>query len=156
MNGGIMSADNREKLLDYVFTQQYVWEALGQSDARFVDASIQSQYESFKAKIDNQIENMQKQPSFIYSTINIDVGTSKTLTDTNNVLKDFVSFDKNIDGVRIQHNIEENTMTVSVDKNCTNENLKITEDKMKSWGIIKEETADNDTTVFFTFILITL
>lgn len=146
-----MSADNREKLLDYVFTQQYVWEALGQSDARFVDASIQSQYESFKAKIDNQIENMQKQPSFIYSTINIDVGTSKTLTDTNNVLKDFVSFDKNIDGVRIQHNIGENTMTVSVDKNCTNENLKITEDKMKSWGIIKEETADNDTTVFFTF-----
>ena len=51
MNGGIMSADNREKLLDYVFTQQYVWEALGQSDARFVDASIQSQYESFKAKM---------------------------------------------------------------------------------------------------------
>ena len=48
MNGGIMSADNREKLLDYVFTQQYVWETMGQSDARFVDASIQSQYESFK------------------------------------------------------------------------------------------------------------
>ena len=146
-----MSADNREKLLDYVFTQQYVWETLGQSDARFVDEFIQSQYESFKTKIDNQIANMQKQPSFIYSTINIDVGTSKTLTDTNNVLKDFVSFDKNIDGVRIQHNIGENTMTVSVDKNYTNENLKITEDKMKSWGIIKEETADNDTTVFFTF-----
>ena len=93
MNGGIMSADNREKLLDYVFTQQYVWETLGQSDARFVDEFIQSQYERFKTKIDNQIANMQKQPSFIYSTINIDVGTSKTLTDTNNVLKDFVSFD---------------------------------------------------------------
>ena len=151
MNGGIMSADNREKLLDYVFTQQYVWESMGQSDAKFVDASIQSQYESFKTKIDNQIANMQKQPSFVYSTINVDVGTSTVLTDTNNVLKDFVSFDKNIDGVRIQHNIGENTMTVSVDKNCTNENLKITEDKMKSWGIIKEETADNDTTVFFTF-----
>lgn len=151
MNGGIMSADNREKLLDYVFTQQYVWKSMGQSDAKFVDASIQSQYESFKTKIDNQIANMQKQPSFVYSTINVDVGTSTVLTDTNNVLKDFVSFDKNIDGVRIQHNIGENTMTVSVDKNCTNENLKITEDKMKSWGIIKEETADNDTTVFFTF-----
>ena len=151
MNGGIMSADNREKLLDYVFTQQYVWETMGQSDARFVDESIQSQYESFKTKIDNQIANMQKQPSFVYSTINVDIGTSTVLTDTNNVLKDFVSFDKNIDGVRIQHNIGENTMTVSADKNCTNENLKITEDKMKSWGIIKEETADNDTTVFFTF-----
>lgn len=151
MNGGIMSADNREKLLDYVFTQQYVWESMGQSDAKFVDASIQSQYESFKTKIDNQIANMQKQPSFVYSTINVDVGTSTVLTDTNNVLKDFVSFDKNIDGVRIQHNIGENTMTIIVDKNYTKENLKITEDKMKSWGIIKEETVDNDTTVFFTF-----
>lgn len=146
-----MSEDNREKLLDYVFTQQYVWESMGQSDAKFVDASIQSQYESFKTKIDNQIANMQKQPSFVYSTINVDVGTSTILTDTNNVLKDFVSFDKNIDGVRIQHNIGENTMTIIVDKNYTKENLKITEDKMKSWGIIKEETVDNDTTVFFTF-----
>ena len=146
-----MSEDNREKLFDYVFTQQYVWETMGQSDAKFVDASIQSQYESFKTKIDNQIANMQKQPSFVYSTINVDVGTSTVLTDTNNVLKDFVSFDKNIDGVRIQHNIGENTMTIIVDKSYTKENLKITEDKMKSWGIIKEETVDNDTTVFFTF-----
>ena len=109
-----MSEDNREKLLDYVFTQQYVWESMGQSDAKFVDASIQSQYESFKTKIDNQIANMQKQPSFVYSTINVDVGTSTVLTDTNNVLKDFVSFDKNVDGVRIQHNIGENTMTIIV------------------------------------------
>ena len=151
MNGGIMSASNREKLLDYVFTQQYIWETLGQSDAKFVDSSIQSQYESFKARIDNQIANIQKRPSFTPSIINIDAGTSKTLTDTYNVLKDYVSFDKNIDGLRIKHNKGENTMTISVDKNYTNETLKLTEDKMKSWGIIKEETADNDTTIFFTF-----
>jgi uncharacterized surface anchored protein len=151
MNGGIMSASNREKLLDYVFTQQYIWETLGQSDAKFVDSSIQSQYESFKTKIDNQIANIQKRPSFTPSIINIDAGTSKTLTDTNSVLKDYVSFDRNIDGLRIKHNKGENTMTISVDKNYTNETLKLTEDKMKSWGIIKEETADNDTTIFFTF-----
>lgn len=64
MNGGIMSADNREKLLDYVFTQQYVWETLGQSDARFVDEFIQSQYESFKTKIDNQISKYAKTTKF--------------------------------------------------------------------------------------------
>lgn len=151
MNGGIMSADNREKLLDYVFTQQYIWETLGQSDAKFVDSSIQSQYESFKTRIDNQIASIQKRPSFTHSTISIDAGTSKTLTDTNSVLKDYVSFDRNIDGLRIQHNKGENTMTISVDKNYTNETLKLTEDKMNSWGIIKEETADNDTTIFFTF-----
>lgn len=151
MNGGIMSADNREKLLDYVFTQQYIWETLGQSDAKFVDSSIQSQYESFKTRIDNQIANIQKRPSFTPSIINIDAGTSKILTDTNSVLKDYVSFDRNIDGLRIQHNKGENTMTISVDKNYTKETLKLTEDKMNSWGIIKEETADNDTTIFFTF-----
>ena len=57
MNGGIMSADNREKLLDYVFTQQYVWESMGQSDAKFVDVSIQSQYESFNVDAEQAVKS---------------------------------------------------------------------------------------------------
>ena len=61
-----------------------------------------------------------QRPSFTHSTISIEAGTSKTLADTNSVLKDYVSFDRNIDGLRIQHNKGENTMTISVDKNYTN------------------------------------
>lgn len=48
MNGGIMSESNREKLLDYVFTQQYIWESMKQSDATFVDSDIQNNMLSLK------------------------------------------------------------------------------------------------------------
>ncbi len=151
IDGGIMSASMKERKMNYVFTQQMIWETLGQSNATFKDSSIQSQYISFKAEINEKIANMKKQPSFVYETITVDVGETKTITDSNNVLKDYVSFDKTVDGIRISHTKGQNTLTITVDENCTKETYKITESTMKSWGIIKEETADKDTTVFFTF-----
>lgn len=151
IDGGIMSGSMKERKMNYVFTQQMIWETLGQSNATFKDSSIQSQYISFKAEINEKIANMKKQPSFVYETITVDVGETKTITDSNNVLKDYVSFDKTVDGIRISHTKGQNTLTITVDENCTKETYKITESTMKSWGIIKEETADKDTTVFFTF-----
>ena len=151
IDGGILSGSMKERKMDYVFTQQMIWETLGQSNATFKDSSIQSQYVSFKAEINEKIANMKKQPSFVYETITVDVGETKTITDSNNVLKDYVSFDKTVDGIRISHIKGQNTLTITVDENCTKETYKITESTMKSWGIIKEETADKDTTVFFTF-----
>lgn len=151
IDGGIMSGSMKERKMNYVFTQQMIWETLGQSNATFKDSSIQSQYISFKAEINEKIANMKKQPSFVYETITVDVGETKTITDSNNVLKDYVSFDKKVDGIRISHTKGQNTLTITVDENCTKETYKITESTMKSWGIIKEETADKDTTVFFTF-----
>ena len=151
IDGGIMSGSMKERKMNYVFTQQMIWEILGQSNATFKDSSIQSQYISFKAEINEKIANMKKQPSFVYETITVDVGETKTITDSNNVLKDYVSFDKTVDGIRISHTKGQNTLTITVDENCTKETYKITESTMKEWGIIKEETADKDTTVFFTF-----
>lgn len=151
IDGGIMSGSMKERKMNYVFTQQMIWETLGQSNATFKDSSIQSQYISFKAEINEKIANMKKQPSFVYETITVDVGETKTITDSNNVLKDYVSFYKTVDGIRISHTKGQNTLTITVDENCTKETYKITESTMKSWGIIKEETADKDTTVFFTF-----
>ena len=151
IDGVIMSGSMKERKMNYVFTQQMIWETLGQSNATFKDSSIQSQYISFKAEINEKIANMKKQPSFVYETITVDVGETKTITDSNNVLKDYVSFDKTVDGIRISHTKGQNTLTITVDENCTKETYKITESTMKSWGIIKEETADKDTTVFFTF-----
>lgn len=151
IDGGIMSGSMKERKMNYVFTQQMIWETLGQSNATFKDSSIQSQYISFKAEINEKIANMKKQPSFVYETITVDVGETKTITDSNKVLKDYVSFDKTVDGIRISHTKGQNTLTITVDENCTKETYKITESTMKSWGIIKEETADKDTTVFFTF-----
>ena len=151
IDGGIMAESLKDRKMNYVFTQQMIWETLGQSNATFKDSSIQSQYISFKAEINEKIANMKKQPSFVYETITVDVGETKTITDSNNVLKDYVSFDKTVDGIRISHTKGQNTLTITVDENCTKETYKITESTMKSWGIIKEETADKDTTVFFTF-----
>ena len=36
---------------DYAFTQQLIWEALEQSNARFINENIQKEYEQFKSNI---------------------------------------------------------------------------------------------------------
>ena len=41
---------------------------------------------------------------FVTETITVEVGQTKTLTDSNNVLGQYVSFDKTVDGIRITHN----------------------------------------------------
>jgi len=151
VDGGIMAEYMNQRKLDYCFTQQMIWETLGQSYATFTNSSIQSQYESFKADVNSKMSKIETKPSFVKETITIDVGTTKTLTDSNGVLKDYNSIDKTVDGIRIVHNKGENTMQITVDSSCTAETYKITDGMMESWGVIKEETKDNDTTVYITF-----
>ncbi|MBO5413059.1 MAG: hypothetical protein J6A29_01915, partial [Clostridia bacterium] len=151
MNGGIMSASNEQKKLDYCFTQQYIWETLGQSNATFTNSSIQSKYVAFKAEVDGKINKMAMKPSFVKETITIDMGTTKTLTDSNGVLKDYNSIDKTVDGIRIQHTKGENTIKITVSTDCNVESYKITDAMMESWGVIKEGKENKDTTVYITF-----
>ena len=42
----------------YVYTQQYIWETLGQSSATFVNSTYQTEYQAFKERIDNEISKM--------------------------------------------------------------------------------------------------
>ena len=151
VDGGINADSMINVKKDYVFTQQMVWEILGQSSAEFVDSSIQSEYVNFKANINNQIANMEKRPSFDATTITIDAGESKTITDFYGVLKDYNSIDKKVDGIRIQHTKGENTMTITVDASCTTENYRISDATMLSWGFIKEESKETDTNIYFEF-----
>lgn len=136
---------------EYVFTQQYLWEALGQSNATFVDAGLQSEYENYKRYIDNKINNIKKIPSFCTSIITLDVGETKTITDDNGVLADYKSIDHTENGVRFVHNQGENTIQVTVNDDCTLEDFRISDEMMKNWGLIKGSTQDNDTTVYFEF-----
>src|SRR5699024_7969586 len=53
--------------------------------------------------------------------------------------------------IRFQHTKGENTLTISVSEDCTIEQLNLSDNTMKSWGMIKEETADQDTSIYFTF-----
>lgn len=135
----------------YVFTQQYIWETLGQSNATFRDSTVQANYVAFKNDINNKINNMQKRPSFDATTIEINAGETKVLNDTNGVLADYSSIDNTKDNVRFQHNKGENTLTISVSENCTVERLNISDNLFQSWGLVKEESKDQDTTVYFSF-----
>lgn len=151
IDGGIMAADMNSRKMDYVFTQQMIWSTLGQSSATFRNASIQSQYEAFRADINAKIDNMERKPSFCNETITVEVGQTQTLTDSNNVLGQYVSFDKTIDGIRVTHNKGENTLNVTANEDCTKEAIRISENTMFDWGVIKEETHNQHSTVYFTF-----
>ncbi len=147
IDGGI-SAERKKQ---YVFTQEYIWEYLGQTNATFVNATTQSEYVAFKNEITNKINNMQRKPSFSDSSITIDAGSSIVLNDSNGVLANYTSLDKTIDGIRFQHNKGENTMTITVNADCTTETYKVSDAMMKSWGCVKEGTQDYDTTLFIDF-----
>lgn len=151
VDGGILAGDMYNVKMDYVFTQQYIWETLGQTNATFKDSSIQSQYNSFKATINQQINDMSRQPSFVGTTIELEAGETKNITDTNNVLKDYNSIDKTVNGIRFVHNKGENTITITVNQDCNVENYRVSDETMKEWGMIKDGTQDNDTTIYFTF-----
>ena len=129
IDGGI-SAERKKQ---YAFTQEYIWEYLGQTNATFVNATTQSEYEAFKKEINSKINNMQRKPSFSDSSITIDAGSSLVLNDSNGVLANYTSVDKTIDGIRFQHNKGENTMTITVNADCTTETYKVAYAMMKAW-----------------------
>lgn len=147
VNGGTSS----EKKKDYAFTQQFIWEVLGQSYAKFNNSTYQSQYEDFKNEINMKINTMSTRPSFDTENIVLEAGETKVLTDTNKVLADYGSIDNWKDGIRFQHNKGENILTITVSDNCTVEKLNISDNTMKSWGLIKEGTEDCDSTIYFEF-----
>ena len=55
VDGGILDDSwAYEVRLSYVFTQQYIWETLGQSNATFINSNIQNRYMNFKNDINNK------------------------------------------------------------------------------------------------------
>lgn len=147
VDGGI-SYENKKQ---YVLVQQYIWEVLGQSTARFLDSGIQAEYENFKARINSEMKAIETRPSFDGKTINVQAGQSKTIDDTNGVLASYPSIDRTTNGIRVTHSKGSNSMTILVDENTSLENYTITDAEFKSWGMIKEGTEDKDTMVFFEF-----
>lgn len=145
LDGGI-SADRK---LQYVLVQQFIWETLGQSSATFVDSSIQSQYEALKNTINSQINSTSARPSFDATTIELDAGNTYTATDSNGILAGYNSIDASTKGIRFQHNKGENTLKITVSENCEVESLRVSDATTIGWGLIKEGTEDNDTTIYF-------
>ena len=136
---------------DYVFTQQYIWEILGQSNATFINADEQQGYVDFKNRINNEIASIERRPSFNGNTITIQAGETKTINDSNGVLAEYGTIDNTKDGIRFVHQNGSNSMTISVDENTNLENYRISDNTFREWGMIKNGTEDNDTMVYFEF-----
>ena len=151
VDGGILAASMIDVKKTYVYTQQYIWETLGQSSATFVNSTYQAEYQAFKERIDNEINQISARPSFNGKTITITAGESKTITDTNGVLSAYNSIDKTQDGVRYQHSAGSNSMTITVYDSVETENIRISDSTFQSWGMVKGETEEHDTTVYFEF-----
>ena len=151
VDGGILASDMKWVKCDYVFTQQYIWEILGQSNATFINSDEQQGYIDFKNRIDSEIANIEKRPSFNGKTITIDAGETKTITDSNGVLTEYGAIDNTKDGIRFVHEKGSNSMTISVNENTNLENYRISDNTFREWGMIKNGTEDNDTMVYFEF-----
>ena len=151
VDGGIAAPDMMGVKQDYVFTQQYIWEILGQSSARFVNSTYQADYVNFKNNIENQIAEIERRPSFDGTTITIQAGESKTINDEYGVFAKYESVNKTQDGITFTHNKGENSLTISVDENTNLENYNISDSTFKSWGLVKEDTQDHDTMIYFEF-----
>ncbi len=139
-----------DALKQYAFTQQMIWEVIGQSSGRFIDDNIQNEYIAFRNDVNSKMKRMQQRPSFDGTTVTLRTGET-TLTDSNGVLADYKSIDVTEQGIRITHNKGENTMQIQVSEDCTIENYIITDNMFKNWGLIKEGTENKDTTVYLEF-----
>lgn len=152
VDGGILddswAYDTR---LDYVFTQQMVWETLGQDYGTFLNSTVQARYIAFKDDVNAKINNMQLKPSFNGGSYELNVGDTITLTDTNNVLKDYQSIDRTESGIRFQHTQGQNTLTITITNSCTIENYYLTNSIAESLGLVKADSIDHDTTIYFDF-----
>ena len=147
VNGG-MSNDAKK---DYAFTQVMIWEYLGQNSGTFLSSTNQNEYNDFKANINAKISAISQRPSFNATSIDLDVGDTKVLTDTNNVLKDYQSIDKIDNGIRFQHTYGENTLTITATDSCDVENYTVYNSTAISWGLIKADSVDHDTTLYYSF-----
>lgn len=151
VDGGILASDMKWVKWDYVFTQQYIWEILGQSNATFINADEQQGYVDFKNRINNEITSIERRPSFNGNTITIQAGETKIINDSNGVLAEYGTIDNTKDGIRFVHQNGSNSMTISVDENTNLENYRISDNTFREWGMIKNGTEDNDTMVYFEF-----
>ena len=135
--GYYMEHGNAISKKDMAMCQKKVWSIMGDSTSwNFSDSD-------YKEWCDNAKANMKKlntYPSFDGKNIgNLVAGASKTVTDTNKVLCDYPAFTYTKNKVTVKHEKDKNTLTISVDKNCT-----ATSFALPATKYFKEYTGDDD------------
>ena len=145
----IRAPENEEKRVAYGFTQQYLWESLGQVNGRFLDDGVQAQYVAFKQNIENQIATMERRAGFDVTTIT--AGTTTRIYDKNNVLANYNTATYDKDGMKITHNHGDNFLTISVSDNYSQDNFTFSTTDALDIGLIKENTEYKGTNVYIDF-----
>lgn len=135
--GYYMEHGNAISKKDMAMCQKKVWSIMGDSTSwNFSDSD-------YKEWCDNAKANMKKlntYPSFDGKNIgNLVAGASKTVTDTNKVLCDYPAFTYSKNKVTVKHEKDKNTLTISVDKDCT-----ATSFALPATKYFKEYTGDDD------------
>lgn len=103
---------------DYTATQFMIWELLGNT----IESTSFSDYSAKKKEIQNKIDKLfYSFPSFRNKTVELDIGESITLTDTNGVFSNY-SLDSKSTGITVSKS--GNKLTITATKNAP-ENAKV-------------------------------
>lgn len=150
IDGGILAADMKWVKWDYVFTQQLIWEVLGQSNGYFVKSDEQQGYIDFKNRILSELEQIEKEPNFSGVEITLDIGETKELIDDNNVLSNYKSVNTEVNGISIRHDEGSNSLFLTA-SNTQEESINISDSTLKEIGLIKNGTEGENTNIYFAF-----
>ena len=151
IDGGILASDMIWVKWDYAFTQQLIWEVLGQSNGYFIKADEQEGYLNFKSRILGELEQMEKEPSFSGQEITLDIGETKEVIDENGVLCNYKSVNSEVNGLTIKHDEGSNSLFITANSNIQEENINISDSSLKGIGLIKNGTEGEDTNIYFAF-----
>lgn len=103
-------------------TQLLVWNELNGGKDPGTGFTLDSDFKNTVKTLYDRYYGANRKVSFDASTVNI--GSSKTLTDTNKVLQYYPTFDKTVNGVRFVHTYGSNNLTVTTTANCNSSSVK--------------------------------
>lgn len=138
----------------YAMTQMMIWHSLpaqsitangmtdGKCNSYFLNPSLTLEYESFKEKLQKELDNWSKRPDFNDKEIAVKAGETVEVTDTNGVLCDYNEFIYKGRDVTVEHKAGSNKLSVTVDGDCQRKKVVITEEELAKAGCLKYESKE--------------
>lgn len=117
--GYYMEHGNDIDWLDMAYCQKKVWSAMGSNTSwSFSDTG----YNEWVVQAEKNMERLELHPSFDNTNVGnfLADGESHTIVDSNNVLSDYPAFKESSNGVTIIHEENSNSISITIDKTCTN------------------------------------
>lgn len=130
------SKTGRSDSVQYAFTATLIWQKLGQVPNSY---SLGSDFNEFKSLIMDEFNKWDKLPSFDASTQTLNLGQTRTLTDTNAVLQYYETFNYTKDGITFKHTKGSNDMTISASDSVSKETVSLLTSDAKRNNISKYE-----------------